>query len=97
MILMLGAILLRTTGKTYRPSNQLKRTAAVQPQVSEAPCGACMTTLAGCEIVAAERALALMTSHATLAAPGGVMIERLGLRDLPALRHGGANLMTRVT
>jgi len=53
-----------------------------------------MTTLADSKIVAAESALSVMTSHATLAAPGGVMIKRLRLSHLPALRHAGANLVT---
>jgi len=55
-----------------------------------------MTTLAGSKVVPAEGALAIMTSHATLAATAGVMIERLGLSHLPALRHAGANLVTFV-
>jgi len=53
-----------------------------------------MTTLAGRKIVAAEGALPVMTRHATLATPGGVMIEWLRLSHLPALRQAGANLVT---
>ena len=55
-----------------------------------------MTALAGSKIVAAEGPLPVMTSHATLAAPSGVMIECLRLSNLPALRHAGANLVTFV-
>ena len=34
-----------------------------------------------------------MTSQATLAASGGVMIQRLGLGHLSPLRHAGKDLM----
>jgi hypothetical protein len=56
-----------------------------------------MAAFANGKVIVAERALPIMTSHATLSAPAGVMIERLGLRDLAALRHARANLMTLVT
>lgn len=56
-----------------------------------------VTTLAGAKVVASECALAVMTCHATLAATSGMMIERLRIRHLPALRHAGAHLMTLVT
>lgn len=55
-----------------------------------------MAAFANGKVFAAKRALPVMTSHATWSAPGGVMIERLRLRDLPALWHPGANLMTLV-
>jgi len=38
-----------------------------------------------------------MACQATLAATRGVMVERLGIRNLPALRHAGPHLMTFVT
>jgi hypothetical protein len=47
-----------------------------------------------CEIIAAERALAIMTSHATLGPTRRVMVERFRRRYLPALRHPCAHLMT---
>lgn len=53
-----------------------------------------MAAFANGKVLATKRALPVVTSQATLSAPGSVMIERLGLRDLPALRHAGANLMT---
>lgn len=55
-----------------------------------------MAAFANGKVIVAKGALAVMTSRATLPASGGVVIERLGLRDLPALRHAGANLMAFV-
>jgi hypothetical protein len=63
---------------------------------SEAPRRSGMATFANGKVLAAERALPVVTRHATLSAPGSVMIERLRLRDLPALRQAGANLMTLI-
>ena len=48
------------------------------------------------EIVAAKRALAIMTGHATLSAAGGVMIQRFRRRNLSALRQARFDLMTFV-
>lgn len=56
-----------------------------------------MTSLTGREVIAAKRALSIMTGQTALATSGGVMIERLRLRNLTALRHARANLMTLVT
>ncbi len=56
-----------------------------------------VTTFAGSEVFASERALAVVTSHAALAASGRVMIERFGSRHLSALRLARADLMTFVT
>ena len=52
-----------------------------------------MAPLTNCEIIVAECALTIVTSHATLRATSGVMIERLGRRDLSALRHAGLHLV----
>jgi hypothetical protein len=56
-----------------------------------------MAAFANAKVFASKRALPVMTSQATLSTPGGMMVERLRLRHLPALRHAGANLMTLVT
>jgi hypothetical protein len=53
-----------------------------------------MATLANTEIIAAERALTVMASQATLRFPRGVMIQRFRRGDLSALRHSGPHLMT---
>ena len=55
-----------------------------------------MAAFANGKIVVTEGALAVMTGHATLAAPQGVMIERFRLSHLATLRHAGTNLMTFV-
>jgi hypothetical protein len=55
-----------------------------------------MAAFANAKVFAPKRALPVVTSQATLSAPGGMMIERLRLRHLPALRHTGENLMTLV-
>lgn len=46
------------------------------------------------KVLATKRAFPIMTGHATRSTAGGVMIEGFRLRDLPALGHAGANLMT---
>jgi len=46
------------------------------------------------EIVVAKRALAVMTSHATLSPSRRVMIERFRRGNLSALRQAGPDLMT---
>jgi len=56
-----------------------------------------MTTFADGEVISAECPFAVVTSRATLATAGGVVVERLGLRNLPALWHAGANLMAFIT
>jgi hypothetical protein len=56
-----------------------------------------MAAFANGKVVVAERAFSIMTSHATLSASGGVMIERLGLGDLASLWHACTNLMALVT
>jgi hypothetical protein len=53
-----------------------------------------VTAFANAEVVVAKGTLPIMAGHTTLAAAGGVMIKRLRLGNLPALRHAGANLMT---
>jgi hypothetical protein len=53
--------------------------------------------LASGKIIAAECALAVMTSHTTLSASGCMMVKRLGRRHLPALRLAGPDLMTLST
>ena len=55
-----------------------------------------MTTFACGEVLAAEGAFAIMTSHAALRFSSRVMIERLGSCHLPALRLASADLMTFV-
>jgi len=53
-----------------------------------------VTSFANREVITAKSPLAVMTGHATLAATGRMVIQRLGCRDLPSLRHPGAHLMT---
>lgn len=53
-----------------------------------------MATLAGGKVIAAERALAIVASHAALPAAARVMIKRFGRGDLSSLRHAGPDLMT---
>ena len=53
-----------------------------------------MTARADRKVIAPKRAFPIMTSQATLAAPRGVMIQRLGLGHLSPLRHAGKDLMT---
>jgi hypothetical protein len=48
------------------------------------------------KIIATERPLAIVTSHATLRPSRRVMIERFRRGDLPALWHASAHLMTFV-
>jgi len=55
-----------------------------------------MASPANSEIVPAKSALAVVTCQATLPTTRRVMIERLWLCDLAALRHAGPDLMTRV-
>jgi hypothetical protein len=45
------------------------------------------------KVITSKRAFPIMTSQATLAASGGVMIQRLGLGHLSPLRHAGKDLM----
>src|ERR1700759_1452587 len=52
-----------------------------------------VTLLAVREVVAAERALAVVARHATLAAARAEVLRRLRRGDLPRLRRTGANLM----
>ena len=49
------------------------------------------------EVITAKRALAVVTTRAALAAPTGVMIQRLWRGDLSPLRHARAHLVTIVT
>jgi hypothetical protein len=60
------------------------------------PSGARVAPFANREVVATERALAVMASHATLPTTGRVMVERLRSGDLSALRHSGSNLVAFV-
>ena len=55
-----------------------------------------MASLTNSEVFAAECPLAVMTSHATLAAAGRMMIQRFGRTDLSSLRHACFHLMTLV-
>ncbi len=52
-----------------------------------------MAALANRKIIPAERALAVVTRHATQRPTRRVMIERLRRGDLPPLRHAGPDLM----
>jgi hypothetical protein len=63
---------------------------------SKAPLCSRVAPLTNCEIITAERALAVMTGHAALSATGCVMIQRFRRGDLPSLWHPGSNLMTFV-
>jgi hypothetical protein len=56
-----------------------------------------VTALTNRKIIAAKRTLSVVTSHATLAATRGVMIERLRRGDLSSLRHSCSDLMTLST
>ena len=53
-----------------------------------------MTTFADGEVITAKSFFPVMTSRATLATAGSVVVEWLGLRNLTPLGHAGANLMT---
>ena len=53
-----------------------------------------MATLADCEVVTTERPFTVVTRQTALAGTRRVMVERLGIRNLPALRHSGAHLVT---
>jgi hypothetical protein len=64
--------------------------------VSKAPGSSLMAALTDCEIIAAKRALSIVTRHATLPRSGCVMIERLRLSHLAPLWHIRSNLMTLV-
>ena len=55
-----------------------------------------MAPLTDREIITSERALAVMTSHATLSPPRRVMIEWLWRGYLLSLRHAGAHLVTLI-
>ncbi len=68
---------------------------ATDPRLKMPGCSG-VATFARREIFAAERAFAVMTSHAALPAAGGVMIERLRRCYLPALRLTRAHLVTFV-
>jgi hypothetical protein len=63
---------------------------------SKPPLHSGVTSLTNRKIVASKSTFAVMTSHATLSLSGGVMIERLRLRHLTALRHSRPDLMTLV-
>jgi hypothetical protein len=56
-----------------------------------------MAPLASGKIIAAECALAVVTSHTALSAPACMMIKRLWRRHLPALWLARSDLMTLVT
>ena len=55
-----------------------------------------MATLADGEVIAAERALAVMASQATLPTACGVMVKRFRRRDLSALGHSRFDLVAFV-
>jgi hypothetical protein len=52
--------------------------------------------LADGKVITAKRSLAVMASHATLAAAGCVMIKRFRRRDLSSLRHTRSDLVAFV-
>lgn len=56
-----------------------------------------MAPLASGKIIAAEGALAVMTSHATLSASGCMMVKRFRRRHLPPLRLAGPDLVALST
>jgi hypothetical protein len=56
-----------------------------------------VTPFADRKIVTSKGTLAIVTSHATLRARSGVMIQRRRLSDLAALRHSRSDLMALVT
>jgi len=53
-----------------------------------------VTARADSKVITPKRAFPIMTSQATLAASGGVMIQRLRLGHLSPLRHARKDLMT---
>jgi hypothetical protein len=53
-----------------------------------------MAAFANTKVITPKSAFPIMTSQTTLAASGGVMIQRLGLGHLSSLRHAGKDLMT---
>jgi len=53
-----------------------------------------MTAFADGEIITAKSSFPVMTSRATLATARSVVVQWLGLRNLPPLWHTGTNLMT---
>jgi len=53
-----------------------------------------MTAFADGEVIPAECPFAVMTNRATLATARSVVVQWLGLRNLPPLWHTGTNLMT---
>ena len=56
-----------------------------------------MTAFTTGKIIAAESTLSIMARHAALRAWAGVMIQRLRLSDLSALRHPRLDLMAFIT
>ena len=55
-----------------------------------------MASLTNTEVVPAKSELAVVARHTALPPPGGMVIERLRLCNLPALRHSRADLVTFV-
>ena len=53
-----------------------------------------MAPLTNCKVIATERTLAVVASHATLPAAGCMMVKRFRSRYLSSLRHARSNLMT---
>jgi hypothetical protein len=75
-------------------SNPCKSVAA--KRLSKAPRRSGMTALAGSKVVTPKRALAIMTSHATLATTGRMVMQWLRRCDLSSLRHSRSYLMTLI-
>jgi hypothetical protein len=92
--------LVRTTVNSYRQEiitiNIRERLVdwLIRQLFSKPPGISGVTPFAHAEVIIAKGTLAVVTRHTTLPASGGVMIERLGLGNLPALRHAGPDLMT---
>lgn len=64
---------------------------------SKAPCWSSVAALTCREVIAAKRALAVVTSHATLATSSRMMVERFRRCHLPPLRLTSADIVTFVT
>jgi len=56
-----------------------------------------VATFTDCKIIAAESALTIMATHATLSAGPGVMVQRRRRSYLPSLRHSCSDLVALVT
>jgi len=82
--------------KTFIVTSLEKNLILSPVQFSKVPGRCSVAPFTNCEIITAERTLAIVTSQATLRATGRVVIERLRRGDLSSLRQAGTHLMTFV-